>query len=60
MTTSADPAEHNPFAAPQTMDYAADVDTRPAAIIRQQYLTHEASVSVVECQREDGFFGRVS
>lgn len=47
MTTSADPAEHNPFAAPQTMDYAADVDTRPAAIVRQQYLSHEASVQSV-------------
>jgi len=47
MTTNADPAEHNPFAAPQTMDYAADFDTRPAAIIRQQYLSHEASVQSV-------------
>ena len=47
MTTNADSADHNPFAAPQTMGYAGDIDSRPAALIRQQHLTHEASVQSV-------------
>jgi len=47
MTTNDNSSEHNPFAAPLTMDYAADLDTRPAAIIRQQYLSHEASIQSV-------------
>lgn len=47
MTTNADSFDHNPFAAPQSMDYAGEIDDRPAALIRQQYLSHEASVQSV-------------
>jgi hypothetical protein len=47
MTTNSDSADENPFAAPQSMGYAGDIDSRPAALIRQQYLAHEASVQSV-------------
>ena len=39
--------EHNPFAAPETMDISVGTDNRSAAAIRQQHLTHEASVQSV-------------
>ncbi len=39
--------EHNPFAAPESMDISVGADNRPAAAIRQQHLSHEASVQSV-------------
>lgn len=47
MTTNADSTDHNPFAAPESMEYAVNTDSRPAALIRQKYLSHEASVQSV-------------
>jgi len=39
--------EHNPFAAPESMDISVGADNRPAAAIRLQYLSHEASLQSV-------------
>ncbi len=44
---NSDSFSNNPFAAPETMTYPGDSDTRPVVAIRQQHLSHEASVQSI-------------
>lgn len=39
--------EHNPFAPPQVSIWATENDERPAALIRKEHLSHEASVQSI-------------
>ena len=40
-------AEHNPFAPPEESIWVTENDSRPAALIRKEHLSHEASVQSV-------------
>jgi hypothetical protein len=44
---SPDPFDNNPFAAPETMSWSGDADSRPVVAIRRTYLRHEASIQSV-------------
>lgn len=39
--------DNNPFAAPETISWSEDADSRPAAAIRRTFLDHEASVQSI-------------